>query len=331
MPPTSSTDSRSHTRQQREPPASPSVRDRHHDGRMFDSAGSRSCVTPLLRCLADRCQDTVTQPGRRILGCASLDRCCAGERVGQFPCDCVVVDALPRRVHVRQPGVNSPSAASAISSSIRSDVMAGTQSATELLEAAAHPTLDRAERKVEPLGDLGVAVTVDERHLDHDPLIVRQLGERTRHPFGIERRDDRLVAQRRPPQPRRRPARSIRSRCDCSVRTRSTARRRAIVTAHVDTLALVGSKRAAVRHSSTNTSWVTSSDIDGITQHPLDRAVDDAGAARRRARRTPDRRPARRRSSSTADPGRATRPDHDARDGPASAPTAHAAHSRRPR
>ena len=61
---------------------------------------------------------------------------------------------------------------------------------------------------------------------------------------------------------RRRPARSILSRCDCSVRTRSTARRRAIVTAHVDRRSPWSGRSAAVDNS-TNTSWVTSSDIEG--------------------------------------------------------------------
>jgi hypothetical protein len=60
--------------------------------------------------------------------------------------------------------------------------MAGSQSATELLQATAHPALDRSERQRQPFGDLGVAVTIDERHLDDDALILRQLCQRSTDP-----------------------------------------------------------------------------------------------------------------------------------------------------
>ena len=68
---------------------------------------------------------------------------------------------------------------------------------------------------------------------------------------------------------------------------RSTARRRAIVIAQVDTLARSGSKRAAVRHSSRNTSWVTSSDIAGSRSTRLTVPENDTGelVVERRERR----------------------------------------------
>ena len=90
------------------------------------------------------------------------------------------------------------------------------------------PGLDGSECNSEPLGDLDVGQTVEVGELERLPLGLAQLGECPACPIAIEC-VDRDVRRAEGNARRSRRSWSWRSRSDCSDRTRSTARRRAIV------------------------------------------------------------------------------------------------------
>ena len=143
--------------------------------------------------------------------------------------------------------------------------------------SAAHSTLDGAEREAEPLGDVGVAESLDEGELDDLALVGRQVGQRPSTPFGVERGDGRVVGgvldvgaaatelfdpvalRLFRADPVDRPSPSDRDR---------PRRHRRLAS---------GSKRAAGVQSSTNTSCVTSSDIAGSRRIRLTRTEDHRG------------------------------------------------------
>ena len=90
----------------------------------------------------------------------------------------------------------------------------------------------------------------------------------------------------------------------CSDRTRSTARRCAIVATHAIGLPLPASNRDAARQTSTKTSWVTSRTAPGRAPH--------GGPCRRRGRR-PGRRPLRRQPGHPGHQGKQARQVHAGR------------------
>ena len=131
-------------------------------------------------------------------------------------------------------------------------------------QAVADARLHRAEGDAQVIGDLDVGQPVVERQLERLALRRRQRRPSPRAPgCGPRRRSASSSGVALGSSSDGGADRVWRSRCACSLRTRSTARRWAIVTAHVRTLPRLASKRAACFQISTKTSWVTSSACDG--------------------------------------------------------------------